>query len=156
MKRILFIFGLLGSSYLTQAQIYRQFEDLDSLQRIEQRKVMVFIHTDWCNYCKTMENKVFKEESIQQRLDNEYYFIELNAEQEEPIKFRGYTFKFKPSGPTTGIHELAETLGTINGVLNYPTLVVLNSRYDILFQYDAFLNKKAVRKLMDEMKKIED
>ena len=31
------------------------FAELDSLQRVEQRNVLVFIHTDWCKYCQILK-----------------------------------------------------------------------------------------------------
>ena len=64
-----------------------QFEQIDSLQRIEKRNVAVFIHTDWCKYCQTMQNTTFKNDSIIKVLNNKFYFIDLNAEEKRNVIF---------------------------------------------------------------------
>ncbi|NJS16529.1 MAG: DUF255 domain-containing protein, partial [Nostocaceae cyanobacterium CSU_2_110] len=91
-----------------------QFEQLDSLQNVEKRTVVVFIHTDWCKYCQAMKNTTFKNDSIINTLNNQFYFIDLNAEEERNINFNHYSFKYKPTGANTGINELAEQLATVD------------------------------------------
>jgi thioredoxin-related protein len=36
------------------------FEEIDSLQRIEKRKTIVFIQTDWCQFCHAMKTPLKK------------------------------------------------------------------------------------------------
>lgn len=115
-------------------------ERTEQLQKIEQKNVVVFLHTDWCNYCKAMQNKTFKDQKIQQLLNEKFYFTDLNGEEKEAINFAGTVFKFRPTGVKTGYHELAASLGNIGGQVSYPTLVILNSKNEIIFQYDGFMN----------------
>lgn len=117
-----------------------QFSQLDSLQKLEKRSVIIFIHTDWCNYCQMMKNTTFKNNLIIQELNNNYYFVDLNAEEKSVIQFGGHLYKFKPSGLNTGIHELAEKLATMNEMVSYPTICILNPNYEIVFQYNQFIN----------------
>lgn len=116
------------------------FEQIDSLQKIEKRNVVVFIHTDWCKYCQTMQNTTFKNDSIVHKLNNQFYFIDLNAEQKRDIVFNGHTFKYKPTGANTGIHELAEQLATVDNKVAYPTLCFLNPTNEIIFHFNQFIN----------------
>ncbi len=127
------------------------FQMLDSLQQVEKRKVMVFIHADWCRFCKVMKTKVFTDKQVASRITKDYYFVSFDGESKEPIEFRGYQFNFLPTGKKTGVHELAQQLGTIDGKLEYPTLVVLNSDYEIIFQHNAFLRKKELLKITDKL-----
>ena len=46
------------------------FEEIDSLQGIEKRKTIVFIQTDWCQFCHAMKNNTFKNEEIIEELNN--------------------------------------------------------------------------------------
>jgi len=48
------------------------------------------------------------------------------------------------------VHELAKQLGTINGKLNYPALVVLNAKNEIVFQYDGYLNAEELEAILKE------
>jgi thioredoxin-related protein len=140
---------LQAQSLFAQIKTVR-FEQIDSLQKIEKRNVVVFIHTDWCKYCQTMQNTTFKNDSIIYKLNTQFYFIDLNAEQKENIVFNGRTFKYKPTGTNTGIHELAEQLATVDNQVAYPTLCFLNK--EIIFQYDQFINSTDLSTLLTRLK----
>lgn len=142
---------LQAQSLFAQIKTVR-FEQIESLQKIEKRNVVVFIHTDWCKYCQTMQNTTFKNDSIIYKLNTQFYFIDLNAEQKENIVFNGRTFKYKPTGTNTGIHELAEQLATVDNQVAYPTLCFLNSNKEIIFQYYQFINSTDLSTLLTRLK----
>ena len=122
------------------AQLHRvSFAELDSLQRVDQRNVLVFIQTDWCKYCLRMKSTTFRNDSVVNVLNKLFYVVDLNAESKTDITYGGYEFKFKPTGSDTGIHELAEQLGMINGKLDFPTVSVLNAKNEIVFQNGGLL-----------------
>jgi thioredoxin-related protein len=123
----------------SQLKVY-SFEEIDSLQKTENRKTVVFIHTDWCRFCHTMQNTCFGNDSIIELLNKAFYFVSLNGEEARNISFNGHIFKHKPTGQNTGTHELAEQLGTIGGKLSYPSLCILSSGYEIVFQYNGLIS----------------
>ena len=129
-----------------------KFEQLDSLQKAEKRNVAVFIHTNWCKYCQTMQNTTLKNDSIIEQLNKKFYLINLNAEQKKDIVFNGHTFKYKPTGINTGIHELAEQLATIDNKVAYPTISFLNTNNEIIFQYDQFINSTNLDIILKRLK----
>lgn len=128
----------------------RKFEEMDSLQKVEKRKIIVFIHTDWCKFCEAFQSKTLKNEAIIKLLNEKFYFIDFNAEEKRTITFNNQTFQFKPTGTNSGIHELAIQLGTINGKINYPALCFLNENNEIIFQHDGFLNAKDFKLLLEK------
>tara|TARA_B100000941_G_C28368484_1_gene480822 strand:- start:125 stop:607 length:483 start_codon:yes stop_codon:yes gene_type:complete len=147
---ILMIFPL-----TTNSQIVRQsFEQLDNLQKTQNRFVVVFIYTDWCKYCQAMKNTAFKDKKIVELLNNDFWFFDLNAESKMDINFKGYTFKFKPTGNNTGYHELAEQFTRPNSEITYPILCVLNANYEIIFQYNQFLSSNDMLLLLNKVLKI--
>jgi thioredoxin-related protein len=99
-----------------------QYEQLDSLQKVDKRTVAVFIHTDWCKCYKAMQNTSFKNKKVEVLLKQHFYFIDLNADEKMSIRFHGYTFHYRPTGNNTGVHELAEQLDTIGGKISFPCL----------------------------------
>lgn len=117
----------------------RTFEEVDSLAQFQKRKIIVFIHTDWCQYCQRMKNTTFKNQEVIEKLNSDFYFVDLNAEEKRAITFNKHIFKYKPSGNNVGVHELALQLGTLNGQLVYPVLCVLNEQYEIIAQYNSYL-----------------
>lgn len=124
------------------------FEEVDSLQSVAARPIVVFIQADWCKYCKIMENTTLQDPTIIKVLQEKFYFISFDGEEERDILFREHTFRFKPRGQGTGVHELAEQLGTIDGQLSYPTICILNEKEEIVFQYTGFLKAKVFRKIL--------
>ncbi len=128
-----------------------QFEQLDSLQHENERLVAVFIHTDWCKYCAAMENTTFTNKKVAALLNDKYYFIDLNAEEKRNIEIGGHIFSYKPSGNNTGIHELAEQLGTVDNKVSYPTLCFLNARNEIVFQYNQFMSASDLTHVLNKL-----
>lgn len=128
------------------------FEQIDSLQNIQKKKVVVFIHTDWCQFCHAMKNTTFKNEKIIRELNDNFYFIDFNAGEKRTIVYNKATFKFKSTGINSGIHELAIQLGTIDKQLNYPVLCILNSENEIIFQDSNYIKPKEFRLILEELK----
>jgi hypothetical protein len=136
-------------SFAGYAQLnHTTFEELDSLQRVAPRPVVVFIHTHWCKYCAALENTTLRHERVVALLNERYYFVSFDAEQREDIHLRGRTFSFQPSGHRQGIHELAKQLGTVDGAVAYPTLCVLNADYEIVFQHNQFMSASDLSKAL--------
>ena len=128
------------------------FEQIDSLQNIEKRKVVIFIYTDWCQFCHAMKNTTFKNENIIKELNDNFYFIDFNAGEERTITFNEATFKFKSTDNNSRIHELALQLGTVNKQLNYPVLCVLNSANEIIFQDNNYIKPNEFKIILEKLK----
>lgn len=128
------------------------FEEIDSLQHLEKRKTIVFIQTDWCQFCHAMQNTTFKNEAIIKELNSAFYFVPFNAEEKRTVVFNKTTFRFQPTGNNTGTHELATALGTINKQLNFPVLCVLNNQNEIIFQHSGYLNPTEFKLILAKLK----
>lgn len=102
------------------------FSQVDSLRSIEERPLAIFLHAEWCKYCKNMEYTTLRNEKVRQLLNDKFYFVPFDGEYREEILFKGHKFNFQPNGRRSGTHELARALGTIDGEMIYPTLVILN------------------------------
>jgi thioredoxin-related protein len=148
---ILLLFFLAIPSSFAQLKTYT-FEEAAKLTKENPKPFVVFIHTSWCKYCKLMENSTFKNLEITQLLNDNFYFISLDAESKKDIYFNNHTFKFKPNGQNTGIHELAAALATIDSQVVYPTLVILDSEYSIIFQKPSFINTKELLLILEKTK----
>ena len=127
------------------------FEEIDQLQHIENKNIVVFISTSWCKYCRAMENTTFKQPEVIALLNSDFLYTELDAEEERDISFNGHIFKFRPTGTHTGIHELAAQLATVDGKMSFPTLYILNPDYEIIFQYNQFLSAEDLLKVLNAL-----
>lgn len=152
MKNLLTIFLFLSFASTGFCQLKNiPFEAIDSLQQIQKRKVIIFIHTDWCKYCQAMKNSTFKNKKIVERLNNEFYFVDFHAEEKRTIRFNNQTFNYTTTGNNTGVNELAIQLGTVNNQLTYPIICVLNSKNEILFQDTYYRNAKDFEMILTKL-----
>lgn len=146
MKRLALLLVVLFYSGLAKAQLQAvSFNQLDSLQRIEKRKVVVFVYTDWCGYCKAMEQKVFKQAEIQKLLQSQYYLVALNAEDKNTVSYRGQTFGYKNS---KGVHELALSLMGQQKQLSFPFLALINAQDELLYRQEGFISAATLKKVL--------
>lgn len=153
MKKLFLILLFFGTTFSGFCQLKsRTFEEIDSLQQIQRRKIIVFIHTDWCQFCQRMKSTTFKNQEIIQQLNDDFYFIDFSAEEKRDISFQNKTFQFKPTGNNVGVHELALQLGTINKQITYPVLCVLNEKNEIIFQYNNYLSQRDFKQLLQKLK----
>jgi thioredoxin-related protein len=136
---------------IAQLKIF-QFEQIDSLQKVEKKTVVIFIHTDWCRYCQAMKATTFKDKTIIDKLNRNFYFIDFNAEDKRDIFFNGRTFEYKPTGQNVGVHQLAEQLATVDNKIAFPTLCFLNMAYEIIHQTTDYKNKFELEKLLTKLK----
>ncbi|SHL72792.1 thioredoxin family protein [Flavobacterium chilense] len=146
---LIFFFGITSTGF---SQLKSStFEEIDSLQLIQKRKIIVFIHTNWCQFCQRMKTTTFRNQEIIEKLNSNFYFIDFNAEEKRDIMFNNQTFKYKPSGNNVGVHELALQLGTINNQIVYPVLCVLNEKNEIILQYNNYLSPKNFKLLLGKL-----
>ena len=145
---ILLIFFCTFSGF-AQLKTYT-FSEAEKLEQQNPKPIFVFIHTFWCKYCKMMENSTFKNPEVVQLLNENFYFVSLDAEQKNPILFKNNTFRFQPKGQNTGVHELAEELGTVDGAMTYPTFSILDKNNTILLQISEYTDAKTMITLLKE------
>lgn len=142
-------FGLTVVQVEAQTLQWTSFEHLNDSLRKERRPLLIFIHTDWCKYCKMMEVKTFTNPELVKLLNKHFYCLDLNAEQAKTIPFLNRTYKFKPSGVNTRIHELAELLGSEKGRLTYPTTVFFDENLQLQSRVVGALEAKQILQLCE-------
>lgn len=106
------------------------------------KKLYIDLYTDWCGWCKHMDNSTFKDPSLVSTLNEHFYPIKFNAEQKETIQFNGKEFIFIDNG-FKGYHELALSLA--NGELGYPNFIILDEEYSRVLISPGFKEADAVQ-----------
>jgi thioredoxin-related protein len=100
-------------------------DQLAAKQAKEPRKVMVDLYTDWCGWCKKMDSGTFADANVSKYLGEKFYAVKFNAESPGKVTFKGKTYEFEAMG-NRGANGLAVELGSFNGRLGYPTIVILD------------------------------
>jgi len=125
-------------------------EEASKLKNKEGKKFLVDVYTDWCGWCKVMDKKTFTDPAVQEFLNNNFHLVKFNAEQHDPINYRGETYEWAPLGKN-GINKLAfEIIGTS---LSYPTLVYLDENLEKIKHIAGY---KKPNELMADLKVIDN
>jgi thioredoxin-related protein len=137
---------------LTSAVSLQQYEfpDLKKMMTQQERPIAIFLQAAWCKFCRNMEQTTLKNKRVINWLNDEYYFISFDGEHKEEVVFNEHVFGYQPTGRNTGIHDLAKALGSIAGELTFPAFVILNPKYEIVFQYNAFLTARALADVLEK------
>jgi thioredoxin-related protein len=139
MKHLLIIIFTI-SSFVIKAQESYHFNQLDSLQGIKSKRVLVIVTTKWCNYCKALEEVIANDIKLKHLINDQYYLIKLDAEEKKAIKYKDVRFEFNAK---LGYHQLAISLAD-NQKLIFPTIYVLNNSNEIYYSYNGFLSNKGL------------
>lgn len=105
------------------------WEEAMLLSESEPRKILLDVYTEWCYWCKRMDESTFQDTSIAAYVNEHFYPVKFDAEQKQDIEFKGKVYKFIKSGKK-GFHELAAVL--LNGRLSFPTLVFLDQEHNVI------------------------
>lgn len=101
-------------------------EQAEKLMTNSPKPVFIDTYTDWCGWCKKMDQDTFSDPVIAELLNNKFYPVKFNAEGKEKITFLGQTFI--NDGKYGNAHQLAVAL--LQGELSYPTVVFLTKEND--------------------------
>lgn len=91
------------------------------------KKLFFDMYTDWCGWCKVMDQKTFTNANVISTINENYYPIKFNAEQKQSVTFDGQQYQFMPIG-RKGIHGLAYKL--LDRRASYPSFVLLDENLD--------------------------
>jgi len=128
---------------------WMSFEELESAQKKEPKKILLYFHADWCVYCKKMDRKVFTDPELIKLLSNEYYAVRFDAESEAKVKFGGKTYTNEEVGKSrTPLHQITMLLATREGEFVAPTLVLLTKDFKIAARYFEYMTSSELMALL--------
>lgn len=130
------------------AKTWYSMSELPDLQKENPKKVIVDIYTDWCRWCKVMDETTFSDAATLAYLKENYYLVKLNAETPTAINFKGKKYEYVKGG-RKGYHQLAAAL--LNGGLSYPSFVVLDKDLNTLEIIKGYKEAKAFRSALERI-----
>jgi len=103
---------------------WHSFEEGMKLAKKKKKLVVVDIYTDWCGWCKKMDNETFRNPEVVAYLNEHFIAIKLNAEEKAPIAYNGNIYENPNPSKQRSTHKLANALA--GSRLSYPTYVYLD------------------------------
>lgn len=105
------------------------WEEVQEKSKTEKRKIFVDIYTDWCGWCKKMDQTTFSNEKVIQYINKNYYAVRFNAEYKQDIILKGKVYQYTRYG-NRGYHQLATTL--LQNKLSFPSLAFLDEDLNLI------------------------
>lgn len=88
--------------------------------------VFVTVYTDWCAYCRKLNNVTFKAEPVLEELHRNFRSVRINAESPKTVVWQGKKMSER------------DVAGKAWSVTTYPTMLFLNPKGEIIGSYSAY------------------
>jgi thioredoxin-related protein len=92
------------------------------------KKIFVDVYTDWCGWCKHMDNTTFQDPAIIDAMNKYYYAVKLDAERKDTVRFQKHVFINPNPEQKRSTHQLAQSL--LDSQMSYPSFVILTGTYE--------------------------
>lgn len=122
------------------------FEEAMALNKEHPRKIFIDVYTDWCGWCKKMDQSTFTNQVIANLLNTKFYAVKFNAESTKPITFAGKTF-VNEGTRTRNPHQLAVAL--LQGKMSYPSAAYMNEEMQLLTGVPGYFEPKDLEPILD-------
>ena len=123
-------------------------EEAMTAQQKNPKPIFIDVYTDWCGWCKVMDNKTFSRPEVAQYMNENFHSVKFNAEKEKPLTINGQQFEVVEAG-RRGIHTFAYAL--LNGQMSYPSYVILDNQMQRLAVLKGF---KEAEPFLQELKQV--
>lgn len=117
--------------------------EAEEAMKKQPKRVFVDIYTHWCGWCKVMDKKTFSNKELAQYMNEHFYAVKLNAEQQDTIRFMGRAFGFVPAQRS---NQLAVEL--LQGRMSYPTTVILEEGFKNPIPIPGYQNVPTMEKIL--------
>ena len=146
---VFFLFSLFASNLLWSQDLinWMSWDEVVTELQKEEKKIVVDVHTSWCEWCKTMDKSTYQNPKIAAYVNEHYYAVKFDAEYKEDIIFNNKIYSFvRGSFGTKGHHELAEEI--LNGRMSYPTVVFIDENQKVIQPIPGYQDPKTFEMIM--------
>ena len=122
-------------------------QSLANAKTANKKFILVDLYTDWCGWCKKMDENTFQDAGILALLNESFTTVKFNAETPNPVSFNGKSYSFTKTG-ARGANQLALDLGSYGGKLGYPTIVILDENGNKLQAFPGYKDVETLNAIL--------
>lgn len=100
-------------------------ETADDLNKKDKKYLFIDVYTDWCGWCKRMDQTTFADSAVVAYMNEHFYCVKMDAESKDPIAYNDVLYEYKTFNGK-GYNELAVNL--LGGQMSFPSFVVLSKK----------------------------
>ncbi len=97
----------------------------------EPRKFVIDVYTDWCGWCKVMDQKTFTNGQVIDFVSKKYYAVKYNPEKEGDTMLGKTSFR-----------------SLLQGINGYPTTVFLDEKYVMIQPISGYLEPRVFHQIV--------
>ncbi len=120
------------------------FEEAVNLNTLKPKKIYIDVYTNWCVWCKKMDQVDFENPKIIEEMNRDYYPVKLNAETRDSIRFDQHVFKY-----LTQYRANEFALALLHGQMSYPTTVILDQDKKILSRIPGYMEANQLEEILN-------
>lgn len=124
-----------GPAKLTQAVFSNSLKQAGA----EKKFVIIDFYTDWCKWCKVLEEKTYPDPAVKKIMDSSFVFEKYNPEKAPALNFQGKKY----SGS-----DVARAFK----IQGYPTIMFLDSEGEIVGSIPGFVPPEIFVKILTFVK----
>jgi thioredoxin-related protein len=110
----------------------------------EQKKKLVFMHTDWCNSCRVMERAVFSDSSLKV-IREKFVMVDFNPENQKPLFWNNKLYQKLPEDKFP-FHPL--TLEFTRGNFILPSIAILDEQGTMIDHIPFYIAPEMLGQIM--------
>ncbi len=101
------------------------------LSQKQPRKFVIDVYTEWCGWCKVMDQKTFTNAQVIDYVSKKYYAVKYNPETEGDVMLGKTSFR-----------------SLLQGINGYPTTVVLDEKYGMIQPISGYLEPRIFHQMV--------
>ncbi|MFH2044272.1 MAG: thioredoxin family protein [Pseudomonadota bacterium] len=90
----LFFIMISANTFAADSIKWHKYDEAKKLCSNNQAKLFIYFYSDSCRYCREMENKTFKDQTVTDIINNNFIPVKINGDKERNLTFtyrvRGY------------------------------------------------------------------
>lgn len=108
------------------------------------KKIMVLVHTDWCNSCKAEMRGTFTDSATEAIVKQRFDLVDFNPEIQDTINFKGQAF-INPRTQQAPFHQLAVAM--CRNSLTLPSVVIMDEQLNLVDNIPFYLSPELLKNI---------